>query len=205
VLIAAAELQPLLKQSHDGTVELFVFSDLAIPDALETIVARRPSVVAIEHVFAATTRGAALIERIKADAALDGCEVRILAHDGRYSVAEKASGGTAAARLDSRGTRRAERHAIAGPLEVLVDGNPASLVDLSRLGAQVLSAAVLKPNQRVRISLADARGTTRVNASVAWAAFEIPPKTNPRYRAGLEFIDADPTTIDNYCLKYRRS
>ena len=41
----------------------------------------------------------------------------------------------------------------------MVDGNPATLVDLSTGGAQVLSATVLKPNQRVRVTLADERGT----------------------------------------------
>jgi hypothetical protein len=41
VLIAAAELQPLLKQSHDGAGELLVFSNIEIAHALETICARR--------------------------------------------------------------------------------------------------------------------------------------------------------------------
>jgi hypothetical protein len=137
--------------------------------------------------------------------------VRIVAHDGRYTVAEGTGamqGGRSAAaqrpQLDTRGTRRAERYVIA-PLEVLVDGNPAALVDLSSLGAQVLSAAVLKPNQQVRMSLSDEYGMTRFNAAVAWALFEIPPKLNPRYRAGLEFIDADTHVIDSYCLKYRQT
>ena len=43
--------------------------------------------------------------------------------------------------------------------------------------------------------------TMRFNAIVAWASFEIPPKIGPRYRAGIEFIDADadastPTACD---------
>ena len=48
------------------------------------------------------------------------------------------------------------------PVEVLVDGDPAQLIDLSVMGAQVVSTTVLKPNQRVRFVLSDAgRGTVR--------------------------------------------
>ena len=31
----------------------------------------------------------------------------------------------------------------------------------------------------------------RCQAVVAWASFEMPPDSGPRYRAGLQFIDAD--------------
>jgi archaeosine-15-forming tRNA-guanine transglycosylase len=105
--------------------------------------------------------------------------------------------------LDQRGTRRARRIKVAVGLEVLVDGNPASLVDLSILGAQVVSASVLKPNQRVRVSIQDEMATIRFNAAVAWASFEIPPKSGPRYRAGVEFIDADAVAVDAYCARHQ--
>jgi hypothetical protein len=89
-------------------------------------------------------------------------------------------------------------------MEVLVDGNQAVLVDLSTLGAQLVSATVLKPSQRVRMALFDAKGTVRFNAAVAWASFEIPPDSVPRYRAGIEFIDADPAAVDAYCARHKR-
>ena len=47
--------------------------------ALEVITRKRPDVVALEQTFAATTRGAALINRIKADPKLSTCEIRIVA------------------------------------------------------------------------------------------------------------------------------
>ena len=59
-------------------------------------------------------------------------------------------------------------------VEILVDGNPARLIDLSPIGAQVLSGSVLKPNQRVRVSMVDERVTLRMQATVAWARFEMP-------------------------------
>ena len=72
----------------------------------------------------------------------------------------------------------------------LLDGNPATLIDLSTIGAQVVSSMVLKPNQRVRWRSATITARLRFNAAVAWASFEIPPNSGPRYRAGHEVRDA---------------
>ena len=41
-------------------------------------------VIALERLFAATSRGAALINRIKADPALSA-EIRVVSHDGSYA------------------------------------------------------------------------------------------------------------------------
>ncbi len=72
-----------------------------------------------------------------------------------------------------------------------IDGNPATLLDLSIVGAMVVSPTILRPNQRVRMSLPDESRPVRFSAGVAWASFEM-PKGGPRYRAGIEFFDADP-------------
>ena len=37
-------------------------------------------------------------------------------------------------------------------VEIQLDGNPAQVIDLSVIGAQVISPTILRPNQRVRIS-----------------------------------------------------
>lgn len=209
VLIAAPELLPLLKHAHADDSELIVFSDADMSKAVETISERRPNVVAVEQIFASTPRGTAFIGRITADPSLSECEVRIVSHGGGHRVVSSSRNAAEPHTdapplpLDAKGTRRAQRFKISGPLESLVDGNPATLVDLSSLGAQLLSATVLKPNQRVRMSLSDEHGTTRFNATVAWSAFEIPSKSAPRYRAGVEFLDADHRIVSGYCLKYQ--
>jgi hypothetical protein len=92
---------------------------------------------------------------------------------------------------------------VAGTVDVLVDGNAATLVDLSVVGAQVLTPSVLKPNQRIRMALPEESGAIRFNASVAWAKFEIPPQSGPRYRAGIEFIDANANALDAYCARHK--
>jgi len=210
VLIASAEhLAALLDRADMAGAEGYADTDAL--RALHAITSEQPDIVAIERAFAATSRGAALIHRIKADPSLAGCEIRVLAHDSPQ-VRLQARPATAPAPLvtpsvtpsvatplplDVRGTRRAPRFGVIDDIEVLVDGNPATLVDVSVLGAQVVSPSVLKPNQRVRLWLHDPLRPIRFSGSVAWAAFEI-PKTGPRYRAGIEFVDASPDVMSRF-------
>jgi hypothetical protein len=229
VLIASPEHLPVLKEREDlEGAQAFADSDAL--KALDVITRQKPAVVALERLFAASSRGAALINRIKADPSLTGCEIRIVAHDTAYSRVSKRPGEAApasgaapagpgaapaavvaeapvaavAAPLDKRGTRRAPRFRIVEGIEVTIDGNPASLVDLSTVGAQVLSPTILKPNQRVRMSIADGKRPVRFSAAVAWASFEI-PKGAPRYRAGLEFVEADEAAISRFIEKNKSS
>ena len=215
VLIAAPEHLPALKE-HGGFADALAFSDNDALKALEAITREKPRVIALEKLFAATSRGAALIKRIKADPALIGCEIKIVAHDGKPLTPKKAKkdapAATAApveeepapavtiaapAALDQRGTRRAPRFVVAKGIEVMIDGNPAALINLSVVGAQVVSPTILKPNQRVRVTLPDSVGPIRVMAGVAWAAFEM-PKSGPVYRAGIEFYDAEAGNVERF-------
>jgi hypothetical protein len=210
VLIAAPDVMTALKErTATNGGELLAFTDADALRALDVITKRRPAMVALERAFAATPRGAALIDRIKADPTLAQSEIRVVSHDTELPPppAENASPAAITAvtkaavapfePLDAGGTRRTERFTMVKGLQVLVDGNPASLIDLSGGGAQVLSPTVLKPNQRVRIALSDAGGILRVGGIVLWAAFEIPP----RYRAGLEFVGADLVAIHAYAIR----
>jgi hypothetical protein len=207
------------RAAAESSAEVIVFADTDALRALEVITSRRPGLVVLERVFAATPRGAALVNRIKADPSLTESELLVVSADAEFrrSPARGAGGGTggsavavaaapavvAAQPLDKRGTRRAARHRVVADIEVLVDGRSAALVDLSTIGAQVVSSNVLKPNQRIRVVLTDDQGSVRFNALVAWAAFEIPPKSGPRYRAGLEFLDASENAVDAYCSRHK--
>jgi hypothetical protein len=218
VLIAEPDQLGTLQGRPEYT-DAQAFTDAETPAALEAIISGRPDIVAIERLFAKKSRGAALINRIKADSSLETVEIRIVSADsgaakaaGRGgSAAEKTaasatseSGGTATAvaappaALDQKGTRRAQRFKIIEGIEVLIDGNPAMLVDLSTVGAQVVSGTLLKPNQRVRLSFLEGAKNVRFSAGVAWSAFEL-PKAGPRYRAGIEFFDADPDAVGRFC------
>jgi hypothetical protein len=217
VLIAAPEHLHALKESYP---EALAFSDADALKALEAITREKPPAVVLERLFAATSRGAALIKRIKADPSLAGCEIKIVSHDGKPLTAKKnkkEAGATEpepaapqeppsapaahvaapAAPLDQRGTRRAPRFNVVSGIDVLIDGKPANLINLSVVGAQVVSPTILKPNQRVRMMFQDPDGPIRCMAGVAWAAFEM-PKSGPVYRAGIEFFDAEAGPLDKF-------
>jgi hypothetical protein len=213
VLIASKEhLASLQKRPEFADAEAFAGSDAL--KALDVISRVRPDVVALERLFAATSRGAALINRIKADPALVSCEIRIVAHDSNYTrvsprrptdptappaVAVEEPPAPTTQNLDWRGTRRAQRFKIVDGVEVTIDGNPAGLMDLSVIGAMVISPTTLKPNQRIRMSLPQDPRPIRFSAGVAWAAFEMPKgKPAPQYRAGIEFFDADADAVSKF-------
>ena len=202
MIVAAPEYLPALQEQGEFG-EALAFSDADALKALEAITRGRPKFIALEKQFAATSRGAALIKRIKADPKLRACEIRIVSHEAPREVVAPADpapttpADTAPVKLDQRGTRRAPRFKLVERVEVLIDGSPATLLDLSVIGAQVISPTILRPNQRVRMVLPDEERPIRCVAGVAWAAFEM-PKTGPRYRAGLEFFDAEATTLDRF-------
>ena len=200
VLIAASTHLAALQQ-HPDLSAADAFADTEALKALDAITQKRPQVVALEHSFAGSARGAAFINRIKADPALAACEIRILDADhgvrGATTPVAVAPETPPTANPIRTGTRRAERHVVSRTVEVLIDGNPATLVNISIVGAQVLSMSSLRPNQRVRMSLVDATRPMRFNGVIAWANFEM-PKEGPRYRAGVNFYDAAPDMVARF-------
>ena len=184
----------------EGT-ELLVFAEDDVRAAVEQIVSRRPRVVALPEKFAFSPRGTALTHRLAIDAALAGTEVVLIDAAGGASRLQPA-GRTTWLPLDSSGTRRVPRIRIREGYDVLIDGTSAALVDLSTLGAQVVSPIVLKPGQRVRVVLAVEPAAIKALGTVAWASFEVPRgAATPQYRAGLEFAEADPEPLLQFCLE----
>src|SRR5688572_28238705 len=218
ICIAASNLMPSLRDRLAGEGDVVTFADTEPILALQAILDQRPRLIVLERLFAATPRGAALINRIKTDPQLGHAEVRVMSHTGDYvrqvvkpSVSQPAAAraavpggsggrpGTAASPpaasetsrpLDWHGTRRAPRFPARPGVEIQLDGSAASVVDVSAVGAQVLSSTILRPNQKVRVTIASEDAQTRFRGAIAWAKFELPkPDGAPRYRAGVEFIN----------------
>jgi hypothetical protein len=204
VIIAAADRLPQIK-SRVGAVngESLDFTDADALTALETIVKRKPQLVALERLFAATPRGAALISRIKADKKLAKSEIKVYAHDSDFTRVVPRPVEPLPQSIDQRGTRRAPRFRMSINTMAVVEGTNAVLIDLSTIGAQLVSPGVLKPNQTLTMVLTDKDGTIRFNAKTAWTSFEIPPNSGPRYRAGVEFVDADPVDVDAFIGRHK--
>ena len=214
VLIAESAEIPRLKRKTGFGKDLLVFSDSESLRAHDAIVLHRPSLVVLSELFAKTRRGAELIGRIQTDATLTHCQIRVLSDAGDYLllVAERVTAGSSSTLEEPgkplpsqyNGTRAAQRVRIGEGLEVRVDGNPVTLVDLSPTGAQVCLTAILRPYQRVRLVVVDGPRLFRFAASVRWVSFE-PKKTKgpPQYRAGLGFVDADTDVVEALCVQYR--
>ena len=227
LIIGAQNLMPALRGHVKADGEIVTFADTEPIQALQLIMEQRPGLVVLERLFAATPRGAALINRIKSDPQLSHAEVRVMSHTGDYTrqvvkpttaspppagrpaatataAAPQASGSPVATadapRLDFTGTRRAPRFRVRAGVELHLDGNPAAVIDLSTVGAQVISPTVLRPNQKVRITIPVDDLTMRFRGAIAWAKFELPrpPVKTPQYRAGVEFTDADAKAIDDF-------
>jgi len=204
ILIAALELIPVLRERLGGSEHLLTFADSEPLRALQAIVAERPRVVALERLFAASPRGAALIARVKSDKSLEGTEIRILSHDSDYvrvSPRRQADAPRTAEikRLD-RGTRRATRYKMRPGVALRVDEQPAQILDLSAIGAQVITAQILKPKQVVSLSIGDAR--LAVSARVVWAKLEV-MRTARTCRAGVQFIAPDRRAITAFAQAHQ--
>src|SRR5918994_7908827 len=85
LVIAAQNLMPALRERVKVNGEILTFADTEPIQALQAIMEQRPDLVVLERLFAATPRGAALINRIKSDPQLAHTEVRVMSHTGDYT------------------------------------------------------------------------------------------------------------------------
>jgi hypothetical protein len=227
VLIAPPAHLGSLKQ-RDEFRDALAFADTDALRAFEAIARRNAKVVVLEGTFAGTSRGTALINRIKADPLLAGCDVRVLGYDDVRApetldaLPERSDTGADTADGDAETTNVGigelppVRPAIPGAnlatstatrsemsrVELLIDGFAATLVELSTTGAQVVSTASLKPHQRVRLTLSGAPALV-LNGAITWAMFEM-PASGPCYRAHVVFVNPDTTRIATFIDANRR-
>jgi hypothetical protein len=115
------------------------------------------------------------------------------------AVAAVSTTPAAAVQSEIVSTRRAPRFLVRNPINVMVESGNASLVDMSVLGAQIVSVPVLRPNQKIKVDLTDENKTLSVVAHVAWSMFEkAPTQAEPHYRVGLEFTGAAQQALEKY-------
>jgi hypothetical protein len=100
-------------------------------------------------------------------------------------------------------TRAAKRVRIKEPVDVTLDGASSSLVDLSVVGAQVLSPNALRPNRVVRMTLRAGRSSVACKGRVVWARFEQPRGTAAsQYRVGVKFTESEPQEIETFLTRH---
>ena len=213
VLIGPADRIEALKGRTESAGELLTFDGEDTLGALQAITIYRPAQVVIERQFAASSRGSALITRIQQDPSLNHAEIRIASHNTEHDrllpqppeIVKPAPRIKQEAKspLDYRGTRRATRYTLADGVIIKVDGDPATVIDMSRIGAQVVLARAIRPYQRIRLSIEHESEVLRCKGAIAWVRYELHGgKSGGYYRAGLEFIDAEEDTIETFCEQH---
>ena len=93
--------------------------------------------------------------------------------------------------------RGVDRVHVPETLEVLVDGGPARLVDISTVGAQVLCMKPIRPNHLVRMLLPREDQAVLCHGRVVWAVYEMVP-AGGRFRAGLSFTNVNTDALEAF-------
>ncbi len=215
VYIAPSEDVATLKSQPGFDRDILVFGYTDSLKALEAIAARKPILVVVHRSFLELSRGAAIINQLRTDPNLSRPKIRVVNQSSDYislvlrRTKKKLSANSAMPGDplpdNYRGTRSADRMTIDREVEVRVEGDQSRLIDISPTGAQLVSAAAMRPGQRVRVSLAPNKGDAiKLIAMVAWAAFEpASGSRGPGYRLGVAFMDADADRIAAFCERYR--
>jgi hypothetical protein len=220
VVVADPTRMPVIRERLrlPGNVMHFTTGNLA--PAIENIRSYQPKLIAVDMLFAQTQSGMAFVDRVSRLATADSSIQLITNVEGRWvTVPRESTAGFAgvsaaaiaavsglsglAAQIVTPNTRRAPRFLVKDPLNAVVENGTASLIDISVLGAQVVSTPALRPNQNIKIALPDMGEMLRVTAHVAWSTFEKPKLVmNAYYRAGIEFTDAAQVALEDYRLRH---
>jgi hypothetical protein len=188
-----------------STVEVYADDSLKVMDF---ILERPPKTLAVHQTFAASSRGATLVARLKSESTLSGVEVRVLIEDedrfplllSEMNFSPEKALHEASRPLDRAGTRQAARYAM-HRRAIFVNGQEGHLIDLSISGAQVEAPSRLKPAQVVRMILPDASGELRSQGTVAWS-IAVPAGGTIQYRAGIEFINPNAVGLSTFCARF---
>lgn len=99
--------------------------------------------------------------------------------------------------------RRFERYSFPSKIEVRFDEYDAQLVDLSVGGAQIVSAVAFDLAREAPMALVSDEIPVDCRAKVMWTRAD--PQSHGktlRYRAGVQFIDADPAAVEAFIIRY---
>jgi len=225
VVIATTVRMPAIQSVSLFSGRVIRFTDNKLAAALESIQLNHPRLIAIEALLAQTPAGKGFIERVER-LGLRGSAIHLIVQsNGKWTTTpynvEPAAGAAdagahadrkaviittpaaAAAALKGANTRRAHRFKVLESLNAVVENKQANLVNISILGAQVVSQPSLRPNDNVKIALPDGDATVRLTAHVAWSVFEQARMgSETYYRAGMEFTDAAKEILEDYCRRH---
>jgi len=166
--------------------------------AAEIVRRHHATFVVLEEGFAFSAQAAALVARLQTDPEFEGVELRVLSTDNaamlRSGTTPDSPSAESLIALTQPLPRRAVRLRPTLPIEILIDGHRATLVNLSQSGTQVCASFVLKPHQHVRLSLPLRDDPIRIRGVVVWSALEL--SEGPTYRAGIKLTPFLPLSME---------
>ena len=205
VLIANAVRLKAIRDAKPFPQRILYFNDSNLESALGSIRAHEGCMVAIDSPFAQTSAGREFVDRLQS-LSIERSDVHVVSFEqGHWSMRPVAtpSAPSPAPAVVNVNTRRVPRFSVIDPLSIVVNGKQTSLMDLSVKGAQIVSKPQLRPKQQLSIVLRGEGDAVQMRAKVAWSAFEMSKEEPvPFYRAGLEFIDTPPPTLEEFCRRY---
>jgi hypothetical protein len=231
VVVADAVQTAAIRSGLPVSGRVMWFTDGTLAAALDSIRMNHPKVIAVEAGFAERPQGQTFLSRVE-ELGIRGSAIRLVVRAaGSWATSPYASTQPAptespsvgvtvaasaarqvpqvtgpavvAALAKAASTRRASRFKVLEGLNAVVEEGRANLVNISILGAQVVSVSALRPTQVVKIVLPDAKDMVHLAAHVAWSMFERPElRTDPFYRVGMEFTDAARDILENYCRRH---
>jgi len=208
-VVTGTEMLAALGETLEGDQNVVVIDGTDRARALEILQERMPKVVAVDRCFLETRAGREFATCLRDASALQGLDLRMFSplHIRKPNgVSARALIAAASQPLPVGLSRRVPRVPMADHVAAVANGSSLVVVDLSVLGAQVISPGVLRPNQQIAMRLLENANELRLRAAIAWSVFEQSRVTREAYyRAGLEFTVADPQALERYCRENQRA
>jgi len=209
VLVADPQRMAQLRDGLPLPGRVLRYSSSNLASVFESIRANQPGLIVLDSVFLSTPAGREFLGRV-GDLKIPKLVTQAVVFDrGHWTMTSignepaavvEAPSPRISAGLD---TRRVPRFPLQDIADALAEGSSIRIVNLSVLGAQVISQPMMRPNQKLKVGLPDDNGPLHVSASVAWSVFEKPAKaTEPHFRVGMEFSDALREALEDYCKRH---
>ena len=184
-----------------------------LASVFESIRANQPGLIILDAVFLQTPAGHGFVERIRQLNLPKVVLQSVIFERGVWTMKPldyepppppvEPSQRIVAVTTSGLDTRRAPRFLVQDIAQAMADGTSIKVVDLSVLGAQMISQPMTRPNQKIKLGLPDGEGMLQMTANVAWSVYEKPAMAErPHFRAGVEFNNAVREALEDYCKRH---
>lgn len=212
VLVSDPQRMTALRDGLPLPGRVLRYSSSNLASVFESIRANQPGLIVLDSGFLQTPAGHGFVERVHQlsipkvvlqSAVFERGHWTMTSLDHEPPAPPVAPSERIVAVTAGLETRRAPRFLAQNIAQAIADGSSIEVVDLSFLGAQIISQPIMKPHQKIKVGLPDATGTISVTASVAWSIFEKPAQAPaPHFRVGMEFNDATREKLEDYCKRH---